>query len=223
MIQRVAEALGEDLREQVVFVGGCTTGLLLSDEVTKEEVRYTDDVDLIIDVLGYADWNNFQSKLKEKGFEVSMGDEVICRMRLGELKVDFMPSDENILGFSNRWYSHAIDTASKYKLSDQISIKLISPPYFVATKLEAYNGRGNNDPLGSHDIEDILNIVDGREELIAEIYAESKELKEYISDQISSLLENPGFEHAVQGASRVPGREEVIFERFEALRDMRNL
>lgn len=222
MLQKVAEALGEELLDKVVFVGGCTTGLLITDEVTKEAVRYTDDVDLIIDVLGNADWNNFQSKLKDKGFTVSMEDNIICRMRLGELKVDFMPSDEKILGFSNRWYSQAIDTSSTYALSDKISIKLISPPYFLATKLEAYNGRGGDDPIESHDIEDILNIVDGREELIAEVRAESKELKQYISDQIRSLLKNHGFEHAVQSAARVSGREDVIFERLDALIEMKD-
>ena len=47
----------------------------------------SDDVDLIIDVVGYTGWNAFQEKLKSKGFSVSLEDEVICRMRLGELKI----------------------------------------------------------------------------------------------------------------------------------------
>ena len=51
MLRRVAEALGEELREQVAFVGGCTTGLLLTDPFTREQVRSTDDVDLIVSVM----------------------------------------------------------------------------------------------------------------------------------------------------------------------------
>lgn len=222
MLQKVAEALGDELLKQVVFVGGCTTALLITDEITKEDVRYTDDVDLIIDVLGHTDWNNFQNKLKDNGFTVSMDDSIICRMRLGELKVDFMPSDEKILGFSNRWYSKAIETASIFPLSNDINIQLISPPYFLATKLEAYKGRGNDDPIGSHDIEDILNIVDGREELIDEVRAESTEFKQYISREIQSLLDNPGFQYAAESAAGISGREEVIFERLEALIDMKD-
>jgi hypothetical protein len=35
---------------------------------------------------------------------------------------------------------------------------------FVATKLEAFASRGGGDFLTSHDLEDVLNIVDGREE-----------------------------------------------------------
>ncbi|MDO3383684.1 hypothetical protein [Gilvimarinus algae] len=52
MIELVARSLGPDLIEQTAFVGGCTTGLLITDPLTRERVRYTDDVDLIVSVLG---------------------------------------------------------------------------------------------------------------------------------------------------------------------------
>lgn len=87
-------------------------------------------------------------------------------MRLGDLKVDFMPEDETILGFTNRWYGDTLEHAQFTKLSNGTSIQLIGPCHFVATKLAAYLGRGNDDPLASHDIEDLLNVVDGREEII---------------------------------------------------------
>ena len=45
MIIMVAKALGDELLQEVAFLGGCSTGLLLTDKVTKEAVRYTDDVD----------------------------------------------------------------------------------------------------------------------------------------------------------------------------------
>ncbi|CCG88017.1 hypothetical protein EPIR_2654 [Erwinia piriflorinigrans CFBP 5888] len=32
-------------------------------------------------------------------------------MQLGELRVDIMPDDEDILGFSNRWYKEAMENA----------------------------------------------------------------------------------------------------------------
>lgn len=44
MPQRVADALGADLLREVAFVGGCTTGLLITDAVSLEAVRFTDDV-----------------------------------------------------------------------------------------------------------------------------------------------------------------------------------
>ena len=53
MIAKVAQALGDDLLPHVAFVGGCTTGLLLTDDFAREQVRHTDDVDLIVHVVGY--------------------------------------------------------------------------------------------------------------------------------------------------------------------------
>src|SRR5687768_13835774 len=104
MLERVADALGPDLRKRLVFVGGCTTALFVSDPVTLEGVRATDDVDLIVDLAGTVAWVRLQEELRGKGFRESAQDNLVCRMRLGPLKVDFMPDDEAVLGFSNRWY-----------------------------------------------------------------------------------------------------------------------
>lgn len=101
------------------------------------------------------------------------GRPVICRLRLGDLKVDFMPDDESILGVSNRWYAKGIETAVTCHLNERLNIKRLTPELFVATKLEAYLGRGNDNLLGSRDIEDILLVVDGREELVAEIQTQT--------------------------------------------------
>lgn len=139
-------------------------------------------------------------------------------MKLGDLRVDFMPDNATVLGFGNRWYQDAMASASSYPLTDDLSIRLVSPVYFIATKLEAYNGRGNNDPLDSRDIEDILNLVDGREELLDEIKAAAADVQSYIATEISQLLNISDFEYAVQSQARGnAGREEVIFERLEAL------
>jgi len=218
MLVMVARALGDELLKEVVFLGGCTTGLLLTDKVSKEAVRYTDDVDLITHVMGKPDWYKFQARIKARGFKESMEDEVACRMRLDGLIVDFMPDDEEILGFSNRWYTEALDNATNHKLTDELTIQLISPVFFVATKLEAYKGRGNNDPLKSNDIEDILNVFDGRPELVDEIKQAPKEIQKYISEEFRQLLAQPDFEYAVQSTSQGQSdREDLIFKRLEAV------
>ncbi|MGK0440345.1 MAG: putative nucleotidyltransferase [Pseudohongiellaceae bacterium] len=222
MLVVVAQALGEDLLQQVVFVGGCTTGLLITDSITQEAIRYTEDVDLITHVIGYSQWATFQEQLKEKGFTINPKDDVICRMRLGDLKVDFMPDDERILGFSNRWYHDALEQAKYTTLNDGNRIRLICPCHFVATKLEAYLGRGNGDPLSSHDIEDILNLVDGRTELVEEMTQASTALKTYIAETIEALLSHSDFDYAIQAAANnSPGREAIIVGRLEALTQLR--
>lgn len=216
MIEKVALALGKDLLQEVAFVGGCTTGLLLTDEFSREQVRYTDDVDLIVHVVSHFEWTKLQEHLRGKGFSEDMGEgSVICRMVLGELKVDFMP-DTDVLGFSNVWYPEALKTAEVYSLSEQTSIRLIQPVYFVATKLVAYQDRGNNDPMGSHDIEDILNLFDGRPSIIEELMHASEKLRIYVSERIAELLENGEFEYAVQGAALGDeAREQELFRRLE--------
>jgi predicted nucleotidyltransferase len=217
MILQVAKALGPELCKEVAFVGGSTTGLLLTDQLAKEQVRYTDDVDLIVSVMGYPGWILLQEKLRDHGFKESMENTVICRMQLGELQVDFMPDDDT-LGFSNQWYRQALATADEYEISDGVMIRLVSPEFFVATKLEAYKGRGNNDPLESRDIEDLLNIIDGRDALLEEIDQASGEIKDFIALEFTSLLGNGLFEYAVQNKTNGnAGREEILFSRIEAI------
>jgi predicted nucleotidyltransferase len=215
MLQTVASALGGELRERLVFVGGCTTALFVTDEITLEGVRATDDVDLIVDLVGFAEWAKLQELLRQKGFAESQDDTIICRMRLGDLKVDFMPDDADILGFSNRWYAKGIETAVTFALTDELNIRCLTPELFVATKLEAYLGRGQGDLLMSRDLEDILLIIDGRKEIVAEIQAADSDIRKFIAEQFTTLLKNPDFDHFLAGNIRGPeGRLDIVRERF---------
>lgn len=222
MVSKVAEALGPDLREQVAFVGGCTTSFLLTDEFVLEQVRHTEDVDLIVHVMGYPGFYALQQALRAKGFKDMPPDPEenapVCAMKLGDLRVDFMPDDPQVLGFSNRWYGDALKTAMPYKLSDDLSIRLVNPSYFLATKLEAYKGRGKGDTLSSHDIEDLLTLIDGRESLINEVKAAPEELRGYLAEEFRQLLQDPNFEYAVNSqAGGNAEREQILFERIETL------
>jgi len=51
---------------------------------------------------------------------------------------------------------------------------MVLAPYFLATKLEAFDGRGKGDYLSSHDIEDIVAVLDGRPEILDELLKASK-------------------------------------------------
>ncbi len=220
MLKQVALALDE-LRETVTFVGGCTTALLITDEFTVEQVRHTEDVDLIVSVIGYAEYNRLKEKLQSKGFKetpLTEEDWPMCAMKLGDLRVDIMPDDETILNFSNRWYKYAMESAIDYALDKKLSIKVVNSAAFVATKLEAYKGRGNQDPLGSHDIEDLLNLIDGRESLATEIQNAPEEVKTYIAQEIKTLMTISDFDYAVQNITNGnQDREDIIYERLTAI------
>jgi predicted nucleotidyltransferase len=215
MITQVAKALG-DLLDDVVFVGGCVTGLLINDAFTLEQVRFTDDVDLIVNIITHADWNQLQSKLRSRGFKENMEDTVICRVRLAGLKVDIMPIKKEILGFTNQWYQDALKHPLPYKLGD-INVNIISPVYYVATKLEAFEGRGNKGLLSSHDIEDVVTLFDGRAQVINEINTAEKKVQQYICTKLNAMMTNENFEYVIQGVARGNlQREQVIINRIEA-------
>lgn len=189
LVELVANALGS-IGERLVYVGGCATGLLITDEA-RPVVRATQDVDLIAEISSKIDYHALSKELRQAGFKEE--PDIICRWNLGTLKVDVMPTQEDILGFSNIWYSEAVNQAQKYALPSGRIINLITAPLFVATKLEAFYGRGEGDYGGSHDIEDVINLIDGRPALLQEIHQSFDHLREYLTDEFEQLLGDVSF------------------------------
>ena len=214
MIDVVAQSLGDDLLEKVVFVGGCTTALLVDDVVTLQDIRSTQDVDMIVEVLSKSEYQDLCQKLRQRGFKESVEDDVICRWRLGSMIVDVMPTDQEILGFSNIWYPEAVEFAKSYQLPSNRIIRVVSPTYFLATKIEAFAGRGNNDFLASQDIEDILSLIDGCSSLIADLHAANKKVKSAIAAAIQTFLNESDFEYQVQSVAQDRQHENLLFERL---------
>jgi lipid A disaccharide synthetase len=66
MIQEVAQAF-EGLDQEVVFVGGATVALYL-DLSTAEEIRPTEDVDVVIQIASAMDYSKFSEKLLKLKF-----------------------------------------------------------------------------------------------------------------------------------------------------------
>lgn len=198
---KVAKKLGE-LREQIVFIGGCAVGLLITDTAAPG-IRPTQDVDFIVEIATRKEYYEFSEQLKQKGFVEDCSTKILCRWRLGDCIVDVMPTNSDVLGFSNRWYTEAMSYSIQFDLTPKLSIRLVSAPYFVATKIEAFHGRGKNDFLMSVDIEDIISVIDGRNELLSEIKASPKGLREYIAQEISSMLKVLAFTENLSGF--VPG------------------
>lgn len=197
-VELIAQALGP-LRERLVLVGGCATGLLLTDPAAAP-ARVTYDVDLLAEVAALVDYHQLEKEFSRLGFTRDMAaDAPICRWRLRELEVDLMPTESSILGFSNRWYPLAVETAQQLALPSGITIRLISAPAFMATKLVAFADRGNRDFLASHDLEDIINLIDGRAELIDEVAQSPIELRTWLGAQCRMLLETPAFHDGLQG------------------------
>lgn len=186
------------LLDQIVFVGGCTTGLLLSDPGAAP-VRATIDVDAIVEAASYDDFAALEQRLRELGFDQPIREATpVCRWISGDLILDLMPTDPAILGFSNPWYLPALKNAQKIRIGDH-DIQVITAPYFLATKLEAFHGRGKNDYQMSRDLEDIVTVIDGRSEIIEEVSASEHTLRQYLSNEFRALHSNRDFLEALPG------------------------
>ena len=216
-LRHIADALGE-LREQVVFVGGAVAGLLVTDPLA-DGVRATRDVDAVVNGQP-RHVPPFEEAVAQRGFVRDVTSDVICRWVHKDSGVlfDLMPVQPEVLGFSNRWYPYAVETAEPVELSPGVIIRLLSAVAFVATKLEAFAGRGGGDFLSSHDIEDVLNIVDGREELTGEMAAAPAELRQAVAATFQQLLTNPDFANVLPGLIAEPERAGPVMQRLKAMR-----
>ena len=195
----VAAKLLRPVLADLVFVGGCATGLLVTDEAAAE-VRPTFDVDAIAEITSYVEYTTFGERLHKLGFTEDASEGApICRWQNGQIKLDLMPLDERILGFSNRWYKPAMDAATKLEIESGLRVRLVTATYFCATKLEAFRGRGKGDYLASHDLEDLITVVDGRPELLEELQSASEDIRSYIARAIKQMLKAPQFIDALPG------------------------
>lgn len=197
MLELVARKLG-DLNNKVVYLGGCATALFINDPLSLD-VRPTLDVDCIIDVISLGQYYKFENELSNVGFKKSMHDDVICRWHYDDIILDVMPADEKILGFGNRWYKEALEYVVSHQILKDLTIKSVSAPYFLATKLEAFRTRGKNDFLASHDFEDIITIIAGRVNIAQEVASSSVELKNYLKSSLNDILSDSQFELALPG------------------------
>jgi hypothetical protein len=220
LLEEAALKLRPFLKE-IVFVGGVTLGLLITDSAGAP-IRGTNDVDVIAEILTYPDYIVFSERLLKSGFVEDMGEKPLaCRWRSESLILDVLPLDEKVLGYTNRWYRSALKFAQPVTLPSGLLIQVVTAPFFLGTKMEAFRGRGKNDFIGSHDLEDFVSVIDGRGSIVSEIAQAPLELRAYLADAAHSLLQEsrflevlPGF---VFGNAASQRRVPLIEQRLKAM------
>lgn len=189
----------DELADEMVFLGGCATGLLITDDAAPP-IRVTRDIDAIVQVVSLTDYYQLSEKLRAKGFKEDVSNDApICRWVAENIILDVMPTDTQILGFGNKWYTSAMKKSELIKLPSEKQIRMVSGPYFLITKLEAFDGRGGGDFLMSHDIEDIIAVLDGRPEIVNDVKQAEPLLTEELAKRFQVLMENNRFVDAVSG------------------------
>lgn len=184
VVAEVAAALKE-VKEEMVFVGGAVVSLY-TDDPAADEIRPTQDIDLTLNIINLHHWEQVQEKLGDLGFYPDPFGHAICSYKYRNIPVDIMASEDGPLGPANRWYKIGFQGLWTAKAKDQ-EIKILSAPCYLATKFEAFNSRGT-DYRTSHDIEDIIYVLDNRTTIVEEIMVTDLRIQEFLKEQLQRII-----------------------------------
>lgn len=186
-IRAVSNALGK-LKDKVVFVGGATVSLYADRAAT--EARPTDDVDIVVEIASRWKYAELEEQLRKIGFKNDNSGKFLGRYLMPGIILDVMPIDESILGFSNLWYEEGFKKAVDYTIDDQHTVKIFTAPYFIASKIDAFNNRGNGDGRTSTDFEDIVYVLENRFSIWNEMKSVDDKVRNYLLEQFKLLYNN---------------------------------
>ena len=213
--KKVAKALG-DLNDEVVYVGGAMVSLYIDDPAA-EDIRPTKDLDLTFQITSFAQLEELRERLIAKGFTQNAEDTVNCRFRFEDLKVDVMSTQSVGWAPSNPWFAKGFEKAVTIAL-DQLTIKVLPLPYFLATKMEAFFDRGIKDVYTSHDLEDIAYLFNYTTDIDEQILASDKEVKQFLIEKLNAFKNDNTILTAIRGSlyyEQADERMEVILQRFQ--------
>lgn len=219
MLQTVANGLG-DLKDEMVFVGGSVAELYVSNPAASD-IRPTLDVDCVVELSSKIAHAKLEEQLRAKKFthDTTQGAP-ICRFIYKDILVDVMPTDSNVLGFTNIWYEEGVDNKISKTLPDGTEVFVFRPEYYVASKFEAHKGRGGNDLRQSHDFEDIIYIFDNCPDILDNISNANDTVKVYLKEECQNLLEDEGLTEGIESALPYGSGEEstdIILELIQRI------
>ena len=207
MLQIVAKAL-YPLNNMLLYVGGAVAELY-ADNPDLAEMRPTNDVDCVVEVTTRSKYNKVEEEIRRMGFVNDTSPSApLFRYIYQTIKVDLMPMDSNVLGFSNQWYLAGAANKMQHALPNGIGINLMPPEYYLAAKFEAHNTRGGNNLRQSHDFEDIVYLLDNCSTLFKNKWA--PELAGFLRKQAKQTAQNPTFLEALEGAMPIGAQPERI-------------
>lgn len=212
-----AATLLKDLNKHVVYVGGRIVGLLITDLI-EDDVRPTYDIDVALDLrrTDIVAHYSLQKKLESLGFKPD--GNVNCRYVLGDFMIDVMYTDGVLQGINSNWYQAGYDNAIEIQIKDK-KIKILNAVYFIATKLEAFTDRAykNNDYWDCKDLEDIINVINGRPELLVEIMNSPKDVVHFISGYFKKLIEDRKWLEAIKAIARLERSRNIVLGAIEKI------
>jgi predicted nucleotidyltransferase len=179
-IRAVVAAFGEQA-EHFVFVGGCVLGLYARAE--GPPLRLTEDVDCISSLSPWGLQAKILADLCQAGV-IDPDEALMCRYRIvgAAVVVDVLSPEGFNVGGVNPWFARAVARAARYPVGEGDTVRAVTPPYFLATKLVAFVDRGP-DWDSSKDAEDIVALAVEVPSLVDEVQAEG------MRDDVAALWE----------------------------------
>jgi predicted nucleotidyltransferase len=183
VVAEIAAAL-KDMKNDMIFVGGAVVSLY-TDDPAADEIRPTQDVDMTLNILNLGHWGKVQEKLSTLGFYPDPFGHAICSYKYKDIPIDIMAMEDGPLGPANKWYSIGSKDLWSAQAKEQ-EIKILSTPCYLATKFEAFNDRGF-DFRTSHDIEDIIYILDNRTSIVEEVINSEPSIRAFVFEQLQKI------------------------------------
>ena len=162
------------------------------------EVRATEDVDIVVGIATRYEYTQLEEQLRTMGFQNDTTAKFVGRYLLPGIIVDVMPTDEAILGFSNIWYEGGFKNAIDYVIDEHHTVRIFSASYFIASKLQAFKNRGNNDGRLSTDFEDIIFVLDNRRTIWEEMKNADDDVRKFLLEEFNNLLNHKYVEEWVE-------------------------
>jgi hypothetical protein len=104
-----------------------------------------------------------------------------------------------VVGYRNiEWFKLGREHAEERTLPSGKVIRILPLAYYMATKLESWADRGGGDFLASKDLEDIVGIIDGKDNL-EELLQAPENVRKYIIERFAHLIHNENFKRTIAG------------------------
>ena len=220
VVAEIAEALKE-LKDQVIFVGGSVVSLY-TDDPAADDIRPTADIDITVKLMNQGNYPQMLKHLSDLGFKLDMTGHSVCSYKYKDIPVDIMSTEDMPLIPSTKWFKLGLDTLQTVQ-ANNVEIQILSAPYFLATKFKAFDDRGG-DYRTSHDIEDIVYVLDNRINIVDEIKQADLEVKFFIKSEFQKIIDSKTLEEIIAAHVHplvIEQRQSMILDKLDQIASLR--
>lgn len=212
----------EGVQFEFAFLGGSVLSLLVTNPDV-DAIRVTKDVDVMMNIRTRSEFHKADKMLERLGFRHDTREDApICRWIYDDVTVDVLPTTEDVLGWNSKWFAEALAESALITVGRR-KVRVVTAPYFVAFKLEAFEDRGAGDFVTSADFEDVICLFNGRDSIVDEIAACDR-VRAGLAGKFAGYLNSSELEDAVEGFVQTEAdpevRKEKILRMFRAVADL---